>query len=213
MRTLWNGLAGLLLGLTLVGGAALAVSAQGTDAAAGSSYLVSLRAGHGAGLDAGTASRLGSVPAQPCDTQDQTDNGQETATDTDNVQEQNGQNDTTEGDTGKDATTDGDTGAKNPADTDTTQCGDQNGPDSATGGNLASGLGHIAVLGHGLNARALTAPAGQTGPTAATRQTEQGTATEPESPTEAEDGSGNDQATDGIVCDQQGQQEGENQEC
>jgi hypothetical protein len=187
------GIAGLTLGLILLGGG-MAVTGAHRAAAASPTYGDAVAQGMGAGLDAGMPFRLAVAQIQPqsqdpaCASQppDAAENpndadsaqDQSTANDTDNIQDQSTAND----------------GTENPSDTDTLQCGDQTGTD---------GTAHGSVI-------LLSAKVGTRAVDAGTQQEDTGGASESENASETENAAGNDQAVDGVTLDQQGQHEGDN---
>jgi hypothetical protein len=126
MDTRLTRVAGLMLGLSLLGSGAAAASAQSVVGAVPLQSSVAVP-GTGAGLDAApyqlaALQTLAQAQDPTCEAE-----GSDAATaaedpnDADNIQDQNGADDAAEGDTG----------AENPNDTDSLQCGDQNETDGS----------------------------------------------------------------------------------
>ena len=197
MRTRWERLGALALGLGLMIGGFLSVGAASAAPVSTSRAPTALHI-RGGGLSAPALCGLGEQPPSGpavC-AENQKDDAAEGDTgteaddpnDTDDIQDENGADDATE----------------NPSDTDNVQCGDQN--EDAAGGQasdqqaMTGGTQQVSFL------RAQTQTESQ-----ATDGTEAANGAEPENGTETE--TGGDEAIDGIQCEQQGENEGENAGC
>lgn len=138
MDTRLTKIAGLMLGLSLLGSGAAAASAQSVLGAV-PIQTGAAAPGTGAGPDAAPY-RLAALqtlaqaedPACALEPPDATGEAED-PNDSDNVQDENGADDAAEGDTGADNPADeaAEGAAENPNDTDSLQCGDQNGADNA----------------------------------------------------------------------------------
>ncbi len=136
MHTRLTRVAGLMLGLSLLGGGVAATSAHG-GAAAPPAYTGVTAPGTGAGFDAGKLFRSGAqqilAQAQDPACALESADAAEDPNDGDSVQDVNGAGDVAEGDTGADSPEDkaAENAAENANDTDSLQCGDQNESDAA----------------------------------------------------------------------------------
>ena len=185
----------------LIGMAGLAVAfifiMDGTGATISSASAVSPwqvnRWAHSArvSLDAGAPLSVAAASDSSCDAQgpDVEDQATESGNATDTVQNENGADDATEAN-----------GEQQDAnDTDNLQCGDQN--DNAASSQVMKGMA--------LSANVANTPSQATAQTA--NETGGESNTEQENATSVE--TGNDQAIDGVQCEQQGEHEGENAGC
>lgn len=136
MGTRLTRIAGLMLGLSLLGGGAAAASAHSVAGAA-PAYTSAAAPGTGSGVDAGMLFQLGALPTlsqaeDPACALESSD-AAEDPNDTDTIQDENGADDAAEGDTNADSPADeaAEDAAENPNDTDSLQCGDQSGNDGA----------------------------------------------------------------------------------
>jgi hypothetical protein len=138
MDTRLTRIAGLMLGLSLLGSGAAAASAHSVLGAVPVQTNVAAP-GTGAGLDAApyqfaTLQTLAQAEDPACALEGpDAANEVEDPNDTDNIHDENGADDAAEGDTGVDSPADeaAEDAAGNPNDTDSLQCGDQNGADNA----------------------------------------------------------------------------------
>jgi hypothetical protein len=132
LKSLWTGVAGLMLGLSLISSGAAVASAQ-TNSMATLPPVGTTEQGIGTALDLGSLFHFVAPVAQSQSTDtacaaDQPDAAGDQS-DTDSVQDENGADDAVEGDTGTD--NQAEDANEDPADTDNLQCGDQSGTDNA----------------------------------------------------------------------------------